>query len=115
MSRILVLGGYGGFGARISRRLAAAGHEVLIAGRSAGKAARFCGRVPGTAPLALDRAEIAEALAHHRPVVVVDASGPFQEMDYAVPRACIAAGVAYCDIADARVFVCGIDALDAEA
>ena len=41
MKRILVIGGYGGFGARLSRRLAAAGHHVLVAGRSADKAARF--------------------------------------------------------------------------
>ena len=115
MSRILVLGGYGGFGARIARRLAAAGHQVLVAGRSAAKATRFCESVPGTVPLALDRADIAGALALHRPAVVVDASGPFQAMDYTVPRACVAAGVAYCDIAEGREFVCGIAELDAEA
>ena len=115
MSRILVLGGYGGFGARIARRLAAAGHEVLVAGRSAAKAVRFCDSVPGTVALELDRADIAGALALHRPAVVVDASGPFQAMDYTVPRACVAAGVAYCDIAEGREFVCGIAELDAEA
>lgn len=115
MSRILVLGGYGGFGARIVRRLAAAGHEVLVAGRSSEKAARFCETVPGTSPLTLDRADLADVLERHRPAMVVDASGPFQAMDYAVPRACIAAGVAYCDIADGRDFVCGIAALDADA
>jgi NAD(P)-dependent dehydrogenase (short-subunit alcohol dehydrogenase family) len=115
VSRVIVLGGYGGFGARIARRLAAAGHDVLVAGRSAAKAARFCEGVPGTVPLELDRADIAGAIARHRPAVVVDASGPFQAMDYAVPHACIAAGAAYCDIADGRAFVCGIAALDAQA
>jgi hypothetical protein len=33
-------------------------------------------------------------------------------MDYIVPQACIAAGVHYCDIADGRSFVSGINALD---
>lgn len=112
MSRILVLGGYGGFGARISRRLAAAGHEVLVAGRSGARARRFCATVAGTLPLALDRRDIAQALADHRPTVVVDASGPFQAMDHRVPQACVAASVHYCDIADGRDFVCGIGALD---
>ncbi|MDB5685685.1 MAG: saccharopine dehydrogenase, partial [Rhizorhabdus sp.] len=42
MSRILVLGGYGGFGGRIARRLVAAGHEVLVAGRDPEKARAFC-------------------------------------------------------------------------
>ena len=45
MSRILVIGGYGGFGARLTRRLIAAGHDVLVAGRSADKAAAFCKRL----------------------------------------------------------------------
>jgi hypothetical protein len=115
VSRILLLGGYGVFGSRIAMRLAAAGHEVLVAGRSAEKAAHFCADKTGLVPLALDRARIAEALALHRPALLIDATGPFQAMDYAVPRACIAAGVPYCDIADGRAFVCGIGELDAEA
>ncbi|HEX7742682.1 MAG TPA: DUF4166 domain-containing protein, partial [Sphingobium sp.] len=48
----------------------------------------------------------------HRPDIVVDASGPFQAMDHAIPKACIAARVHYLDIADSREFVCGIRALD---
>lgn len=115
MSLILVLGGYGGFGARISRRLVAAGHDVLVAGRRFASAEAFCAGEARLTPLALDRADIAAVLDTHRPDVVVDASGPFQAMDHAVPRACIDAGIAYCDIADSRTFVCGIPALDAAA
>lgn len=33
MTAVLVIGGYGGFGARIARRLAADGWTVLVAGR----------------------------------------------------------------------------------
>jgi saccharopine dehydrogenase-like NADP-dependent oxidoreductase len=115
VSRILVLGGYGGFGARIAKRLAAAGHVVLVAGRVPGKARAFCAGNPALVPLALDRKDIAAALAAERPDLVVDASGPFQAMDHAVPRACIAARTPYCDIADGRGFVCGMAALDDEA
>ncbi len=115
VSRILVLGGYGGFGGRISRRLAAAGHEVLVAGRSEAKARRFCAAVAGAVPLALDRGDIERALSEQQPAIVVDASGPFQAMDYRVPRACINARVHYCDIADGREFVCGIESLTAAA
>lgn len=115
MSRILVLGGYGGFGARISRRLAASGHQVVVAGRSTAKAIHFCREVGGTVPLQLDRRDIGSALRQHRPGIVVDASGPFQSMDYSVPQACIAAGVHYCDIADGREFVCGMGHLDEAA
>lgn len=58
MSRVLVLGGYGGFGARISLRLAALGHEVLVAGRSADKASRFSAQVAGAVPVSLDRRDM---------------------------------------------------------
>lgn len=112
MARILVLGGYGGFGGRIARRLAAAGHEVLVAGRSAGRAGAFCGDDPRLKPLAVDRAAMATAIDAHRPAIVVDAAGPFQGMDHRVPAVCIAAGVHYLDIADGRGFVVGIGALD---
>ena len=115
MTRILVLGGYGGFGGRISHRLARAGHEVIVAGRSRGKAAGFCVGNAGLIPAQLNRDAIGEGLARWRPSVVVDASGPFQEMDLVVPRAAIAAGVHYCDIADSTAFVTAISTLDAEA
>lgn len=115
MSRILVLGGYGGFGGRIVSRLADAGHEVIVAGRSLARARDYCAGKRGLRPLALDRSDIARALAEQKPDLVVDASGPFQAMDYAVPAACIGAGVHYCDIADGRQFVCGIHGLDAAA
>ncbi|MCJ8159551.1 DUF4166 domain-containing protein [Sphingomonas sp. LaA6.9] len=115
MSLILLLGGYGGFGGRIARRLASAGHEVLVAGRSIDKARAFCTNTPGLIPLAVDRNNIGAVLDEHRPAILVDASGPFQAMDYAVPKACIAAGVHYLDIADGREFVCGIGALNEAA
>jgi NAD(P)-dependent dehydrogenase (short-subunit alcohol dehydrogenase family) len=115
VSRILLLGGYGGFGGRIARRLALDGHEVLVAGRSIDKARAFCMGRPGLLPLALDRSQIAAALEEYQPAILVDASGPFQTMDHAIPIACIAAGIHYVDIADSRDFVCGIRALDAAA
>lgn len=116
MSRILVIGSYGGFGARLSRRLADAGHIVLVAGRSAEKAARFAAGLAGAEPFALDRdGDVGAALARLRPDLVVDAAGPFQTSGYAVPGACIAAGLPYLDLADARGFVAGIGALDEAA
>ncbi|WP_202049671.1 hypothetical protein [Sphingomonas sp. So64.6b] len=46
---ILVLGAYGGFGARLSRRRVAAGHHVLVAGRHLDRASAFCAREKGFA------------------------------------------------------------------
>jgi hypothetical protein len=114
VKRILVLGGYGTFGGRIAERGAAAGFEMLVAGRSLARAEAFCaGRerlVPATLDLGLD-----EGLARLRPFALVDAAGPFQGADYETARAAIAAGCHYLDIADGSAFVAGIGALDAEA
>jgi hypothetical protein len=116
LSRILVLGGYGGFGARLSRRLVARGHEVLVAGRSLEKARAFCAAHPGTTPAVADRkGDVGAVLAACRPEVLIDAAGPFQGSDYRVPLACARAGVSYVDLADARAFVTGIGALDEAA
>lgn len=116
MKRILVIGGYGGFGARLSRRLAAAGHHVLVAGRDPGKAAGFAASLASAEPVLADRdGELAPVFAACRPDLVIDAAGPFQGSDFRVPRACIAARIPYLDLADAREFVTGIGALDGAA
>lgn len=116
MSRILVIGGYGGFGARLTRRLIAAGHDVLVAGRSADKAAAFCASLDRAEPVVADRNHaIGLVMARHRPDLVIDAAGPFQGSGYIVPEACVAMSIPYLDLADARDFVCGIGALDRQA
>ena len=101
MKRILVIGGYGGFGARLSNRLAADGHHILVGGRSRGKAEAFCAGAERLEPLQIDRnRDVAMVLAQARPDLVVDAAGPFQGSHYAIPEACIAAGIPYLDLAD---------------
>jgi len=116
VSRILVIGGYGGFGARLSRRLLTAGHEVLVAGRSADKAAAFCAGHADAEPVVADRTNgVGMAMARHRPDLVIDAAGPFQASGYTVPEACIAMRIPYLDLADARDFVTGIATLDKAA
>ena len=65
--RVLVLGGYGGFGARLCRRLAADGWTVLVAGRNAAKALDLAATLPGGEGLAADRnGDLAPLLARHR-------------------------------------------------
>jgi uncharacterized protein YbjT (DUF2867 family) len=116
VKRILVIGGYGGFGARLSRRLAAAGHQVLVAGRSLDKARQFAATLAGAEGVRADRAgELPPVLMAQRPDLVIDAAGPFQGSSYKVPETCIAAGIPYLDLADARDFVTGIGVLDAAA
>lgn len=116
MSRILVIGGYGGFGARLSRRLVAAGHPIIVGGRSFEKAKRFCEALPGAEPAMIDRSgNIGSALMKLKPALVIDAAGPFQQSGYGVPEACIDHGCSYLDLADATQFVTGIGELDGAA
>ena len=116
MSLILVIGGYGGFGARLCRRLSSGGHALLVAGRSEAKAAAFCAGLADARPLVMDRrGDVLAVLERERPDLVIDAAGPFQQSRYEVPRACITSGIPYLDLADAREFVVGIAALDGEA
>jgi hypothetical protein len=116
VKRALILGGYGGFGARLSRRLAEDGWEVLIAGRDRVKAEALALRLPDARGILVDRnGDLGPVLRAEQPDLLIDAAGPFQTSDYRVAEACIAAGVHYFDLADARGFVCGIGALDMAA
>ena len=120
--RIVVVGGYGAFGARVAERLVRGGGcAVVVAGRSGTRAreaalalgARFSCEV---ASAVVDAARVTAAeLAALRAGVVINASGPYQGADYGLARACIEAGCHYIDLADGRAFVTGIVALEREA
>jgi saccharopine dehydrogenase-like NADP-dependent oxidoreductase len=120
--RVLVLGGYGVFGGRVAERIGRETDvEVVVAGRSLERAVAVAARVQKGARARITSARLdamqitARELAALRPLVVINASGPYQRQDYRLARACIAAGAHYLDLADARGFVTGIGALDAEA
>ncbi len=114
--RVLIIGGYGGFGARLARRLASDGWAVCVAGRNGASAERFAATLPGAEGVAADRSRpLGPLLAQLRPLLVIDAAGPFQGSGYGVVEACIAARCHYLDLADARDFVCGIEAFDGAA
>lgn len=116
MKKILVLGGYGGFGSRLSRRLAGDGFQVLVAGRNHEAAEALARQLPNATPLRADRnGDLAAILDEHKPFLLIDAAGPFQQSDHRVAEACIAAGIHYIDLADARDFVGAIGTLDHRA
>jgi saccharopine dehydrogenase-like NADP-dependent oxidoreductase len=106
--RILVIGGYGNFGARICRALMRhPEYEVLAAARDPQTGARRAGldgRVRGVR-LDLDAADFATALGRLSPSIVIHCAGPFQWQDYRVSQASMAAGAHYIDLADGREFV----------
>ncbi len=116
MKKVLILGGYGGFGARLSRRLVNNGCHVLVAGRSLETAKAFCGSLSTAEPLVADRNKnLSQVLKIHKPYLLIDAAGPFQGNNYNVVEACIAHQVHYLDLADARDFVTGIQRYDEQA
>lgn len=79
MTRVVVLGGYGNFGARICRALAGdPGIEVVAAGRHAGA------RLDMVSPaFSSDLRQLALA-------IVIHCVGPFQGQDYRVAQASLA-------------------------
>ena len=120
MLRVLILGGYGNFGGYVARALAAEPNiRLIIAGRDIDKASRFAlalGAVNPAEAAALDiDGPLVGPLAALEPNLVIHTVGPFQTQTYAVAQAAIAADAHYCDLADARTFVSGIDTLDAAA
>src|SRR3982750_4698201 len=110
--RILVVGGTGAFGGRLIEQLAATTDcELVLAGRTAAKLdaaiaklkARYPARTIEGAVLDKDTVppDRLRALALS---VVVDAAGPYQDVEPSLARTAIAAGVNYVDLADARDF-----------
>lgn len=121
--RVLIIGGYGTFGARLARLLMLEpALDLIIAGRSEQKAKSFAQSLRGPATagaIALDRnEELMGPFRELRPRVVIDASGPFQNYGaeaYRVVEAAICSGSHYLDLADDREFVLGIEQFDAAA
>jgi saccharopine dehydrogenase-like NADP-dependent oxidoreductase len=111
---VLVLGGYGNFGARICRALAGdPGIHLLVAGRSAAQAQALAATLgPGTRGVALDHSApgLVQALQALGVGLVVHTAGPFQAQGYTVAEAAADAGAHYIDLADGRRFVCDFPA-----
>lgn len=120
-SHILIIGGYGVFGGRLTRALLKAGYEeVIVAGRRLAEAEAFCAAAKGGKPAEIDTSapDLADRLAALAPVIVVDAAGPWQaygEMPYRLAKAVMACGAHYLDLCDDAGFTAGIPALDGEA
>jgi hypothetical protein len=122
--KILVVGGYGTFGGRLIDLLAFEPRfELLVAGRSQELAEAFCKARPQAQarlmPVVFDRdREIAAQLAHLRPQLVVDASGPFQAYGadpFRLVQSCVDLRIGYLDLADGAAFVEGVAAFDSAA
>lgn len=115
---MLVLGGYGNFGARIVRALG--GHEssmLLIGGRDLHRAEGLAQEVGhGARGVAVDwtASDFAERMRALGVELLIHTAGPFQVQRYEVAQAAARAGAHYIDLADGRRFVCDFpQAMDA--
>ncbi len=111
--KILVLGGYGNFGARICRALVSdVLIDLLIAGRVQSRAESFAAELGSAKGVAVDcmSPEFPDLLRRLGVELVVHTAGPFQQQSYAVAQAAAAAGAHYIDLADGRRFVCDFPA-----
>jgi saccharopine dehydrogenase-like NADP-dependent oxidoreductase len=109
---IIVLGGYGNFGARISRALARTdGINLFIAGRDASKAGALAAECGATGVVIdIHDPQLAQVFSALGAGIVIHTAGPFQEQGYDVARAAAYAGAHYIDLADGRRFVCDFPA-----
>jgi len=121
---IIILGGYGNFGKRITENLLDLPNvTIFISGRSLNKATELCDQLKQRKPkvqlkaaqLDIHRSDFKQKLACLEPFLVIHTGGPFQGQGYTVPQACIDTGSHYIDLADDRRFVCDIKQLNAAA
>jgi hypothetical protein len=113
--KILVLGGYGTCGRRISRSLATMPSvECVIGGHHPHKAGQSAaGEISAITVNIDDPASLRRAF--DGVFAVVNTVGPFQERDYMVAETCAGMGIHYVDLADARTYVEGISRLQRRA
>lgn len=125
MSRphLLIVGASGVFGSRLARLLAGRrAFRVTLGGRSRGKIIPLQSELIAIDPdggyqaIALDRDTVTgQDLRALDCQLVVDCSGPFQQMGANLIEAAIAAPCHYVDLADSRSFVAGMGRFDAAA
>jgi len=128
VSKVLVLGGYGNFGKRISEFLATIPNiQIFISGRNLEKANQLAERLRDNAisskiNLSIETIKLdafcdgfSSELKKLSVDLVIHTCGPFQGQDFRVPRACIEAGSHYIDLSDDRRFTCQITKLDSLA
>lgn len=106
--KVVVLGGYGNFGARICKALAGdSAIELVVAGRDARKAQALADELQAAAAVVdTARTDLAAHLEDLGAQLVIHTAGPFQAQGYGVARAAARAGCHYIDLADGRRFVC---------
>ncbi len=113
--KIIILGGYGTYGSLITEQLARANTQVVIAGRDASQGQALANSLQA----GFARCDVKNTVSLQNTIagaqLVINASGPFQAKDYAIPQTCVEQGCHYIDLGDGRDYVAGISQLDESA
>jgi saccharopine dehydrogenase-like NADP-dependent oxidoreductase len=120
---VLLLGATGVFGRRLAANLACVdGIALVLTSRQLNKAQELVNSIQLKHPHAsvtarvVERKNLTVALSEIKPWAVIDASGPFQGLDYSLPKQALAAGCHFLDLADARDYLHGfVSALNDDA
>lgn len=114
--KVLILGGYGTFGRRITQALCKVSEiECIVAGRRPQRARKLI-QAMGVTALEVDVTDDTSLKSALEGVfAVVNTCGPFHETGYNLARACARKGIHYVDLADSRDYVKGITRLDKQA
>ena len=115
---IMIIGGTGVMGRRLVKHLAAHSElSVTVTSRSRQRAELLARSISDTHPdskirgVELDTSHAPDQFfCDCRPFLVIDASGPFQSSNYAIPIAALRAGAHCLDLADARDYLAGFGA-----
>jgi saccharopine dehydrogenase-like NADP-dependent oxidoreductase len=117
MKTVLLLGATGVFGRRLAANLARVdGISVVLVSRQSAKLAALLDELRTLTPYTeyrtciAERSRLGEIFQQFKPWLVIDASGPFQGLDYAVPQQALAAGCHFLDLADGRDYLMGFAA-----
>jgi len=124
LSTVLILGGYGNFGKRITQNLSSIkGLTIIVAGRNKSSAQKLCTSLMNegcsaqleAAFIDINSPHFVQMLRELAPALVIHTGGPFQDQDYTVPKACLEIASHYIDLADDRRYVCDITQLNDQA
>lgn len=121
-NKVLILGATGNFGRKIAQGLVEKNIAIIISGRQEEPLLALKKQLSKAAIhtcidiLCFDfKKRLSQELLRIRPLVVINAVGPFQTADFTTAINCILLGVNYIDLADAREYVNDFAILEEEA
>lgn len=121
-NKVLILGATGNFGRRIAKGLVEKNIAIIISGRREEPLLALKKQLSKvTVHTCIDilcfdfKKRLSQELLRLRPLIVINASGPFQMADFTTAINCILLGVNYIDLADAREYVNDFSILEEQA